>query len=322
MSNASETATMMPTVRDRPPSVHSLVGIALEVPDLAVAETFYREFGLDLKYVGSSLELRAKRADPASQPAVVITKGHKKRLHQLVFAAYAEELARIQQVLRSRAVDLVETAAAAGNVESISFRDPEGILVRVVADHKRTPDERRASVHPAPDGWRHSPARSTTIANPFRLGHAFLFTSDLERSTAFYRDVLGLGLSDGNDHVAFLHARHGSDHHIVGFAQSTAPGFHHFSFEVENIDQIGIGGQHMAGLGHRGWGFGRHVAGSNWFWYVQDPWGSWAEYFCDIDFVEAGTEVPRRELAPEDSVYLWGPEMPADFIHNYEADSA
>ena len=34
-------------------------------------------------------------------------------------------------------------------------------------------------------------------------------------------------------------------------------------------------------------GVGRHVLGSNYFYYVQDPWGSFAEYSYDIDFVPA-----------------------------------
>ncbi len=151
------------------------------------------------------------------------------------------------------------------------------------------------------------PARATARPDPYRLGHTFLFTADLVATTRFYREALGLGQSDGNAYVSFLHGRHGSDHHIVGFGQSHAPGFHHFSFEVENVDQIGVGGQAMKALGHDGWGFGRHVAGSNYFWYVRDPFGGWIEYFCDIDYIPAGTEVPRRDLAPEDSVYLWGP---------------
>ena len=39
----------------------------------------------------------------------------------------------------------------------------------------------------------------------------------------------------------------------------------------------------MADQGHgKGWGLGRHVLGSNYFHYVQDPWGRFAEYSCDI----------------------------------------
>jgi hypothetical protein len=32
-----------------------------------------------------------------------------------------------------------------------------------------------------------------------------------------------------------------------------------------------------------GWGLGRHVIGSNYFYYIRDPWGSFAEYFFDLE---------------------------------------
>ena len=28
------------------------------------------------------------------------------------------------------------------------------------------------------------------------------------------------------------------------------------------------------------------------------------------------------DYPPEDGIYLWGPEMPSDFVHNYEAADA
>jgi hypothetical protein len=34
-----------------------------------------------------------------------------------------------------------------------------------------------------------------------------------------------------------------------------------------------------------GWGLGRHTIGSNFFHYNPDPWGSWIEWFSDIDQV-------------------------------------
>ena len=57
---------------------------------------------------------------------------------------------------------------------------------------------------------------------------------------------------------------------------------------MSGIDDIGLGAMHMAGKGHSaGWGLGRHVLGSNYFHYVRDPWGSYAEYSCDIDYIPA-----------------------------------
>ncbi len=81
--------------------------------------------------------------------------------------------------------------------------------------------------------------------------------------------------------------------------------------------QPGRGGHWHA----QGWGVGRHVLGSNYFRYVRDPWGSYAEYSYDIDFVEAGAEWPAADHPPEDALYVWGPELPSDFVTNYEQTS-
>ena len=75
----------------------------------------------------------------------------------------------------------------------------------------------------------------------------------------------------------------------------------------------------MAGYGD-GWGVGRHVLGSNYFRYVKDPWGSYVEYSYDIDFVAAGTDWHAADHPGEDSLYVWGPAVPEDFVINTELD--
>ena len=67
-----------------------------------------------------------------------------------------------------------------------------------------------------------------------------------------------------------------------------------------------------------GWGLGRHVLGSNYFHYVRDPWGSYAEYSCDIDYIPVDPGLEGRRPAAEDSFYMWGPNPPEDFAHNFE----
>jgi catechol 2,3-dioxygenase len=158
------------------------------------------------------------------------------------------------------------------------------------------------------------------MVRPRRLSHILVFTTDIDRAVAFYSNIVGLRLSDRSDRVAFMHAIHGSDHHILAFAESPAPGLHHCSWDMSGIDDIGLGAMHMAGKGHTaGWGLGRHVLGSNYFHYVQDPWGSYAEYSCDIDYIPAAQRWEAGHHAPEDSFFLWGPEPPADFTLNREA---
>jgi catechol 2,3-dioxygenase-like lactoylglutathione lyase family enzyme len=160
------------------------------------------------------------------------------------------------------------------------------------------------------------------LARPTRLGHVLRFTPQLERMLDFYTRVAGLKLSDrAQDIVAFLHTHGGSDHHVLAFLASDRPGFHHASFEVGNIDEIGLGARRMLDRGYRdGWGFGRHVIGSNFFHYVRDPWMSLAEYFCDIDYIPADADWQPTNYAPQDALYVWGPQPPEAFGTNFEAD--
>jgi hypothetical protein len=86
-----------------------------------------------------------------------------------------------------------------------------------------------------------------------------------------------------------------------------------------SIDAVALGAAQMARVGYlRGWGIGRHVLGSNYFQYVRDPWNSYAEYSYDIDFVAPGAQWPSRDHPAEDAIYVWGPDMPADFVKNFE----
>ena len=60
------------------------------------------------------------------------------------------------------------------------------------------------------------------------------------------------------------------------------------------------------------------MIGSNYFHYVRDPWGSWSEYTCDLDYVPKGSRWQPQDYPPEDAVYVWAPAMPDDFIVNHE----
>jgi hypothetical protein len=67
-----------------------------------------------------------------------------------------------------------------------------------------------------------------------------------------------------------------------------------------------------------GWGLGRHVIGSNYFYYTRDPWGSFAEYYHDLDFIPEECAWVPRDFPEEDSLYVWGPPLPPEFVENTE----
>ena len=162
---------------------------------------------------------------------------------------------------------------------------------------------------------------------PRKLGHILKFTTDINRDIEFYTTLMGMKLSDriGDELAGFLRCGGDSDHHTLALASSEAPGLHHLSWEMGNLDQLRMCAEKMLAAGYQnGWGIGRHIYGSNYFHYIRDPWMGLNEFFWDIDFIpeNADWEIEKAE-ANEESLFQWATEHPPeDFLKNYEAAQA
>ena len=301
--------------------VHSIGEFVLAVPDVEKARRFYDAFGLDTQTVGDALALHAG-GDSHRWGRVV--EGPRKGLHHLVLHCFEEDLPRFREHLEAAGIARLDPPRGF-ETNGLWLRDQDGALLEIRVGAKTSPDEKvPMDLAPTPSGLRNAPYRrlSHRVA-PRRLSHVLRFTPDVTRAIAFYSRILGLRLSDrSGDGIAFMHGVHGSDHHMLAFVKSAAPGLHHLSWDVPSLGDIGLGAMAMADKGYlKGWGLGRHVLGSNYFHYVQDPWGSFCEYSCDIDYVPSTMDWEGADHGPEDGFYLWGPNLPPDFVHNYEADN-
>lgn len=299
-------------------AVHSVQHFVFTVPDLDEAARFYEAFGLDVRRDGACLRLHTF-GHPHAWASIHQAPGHK-RLQYVSFGLYAEDEAYFADVLQRRGIGCTPHPLSPGDGQWL--RGPDGLPLQLVVAPKVSPSVKGRALHAAvAPGAGAAPARSQALpVRPRQLSHLLLFTADVAGSMRFYGDVLGLRLSDrsGNG-IAFLHGAHGSDHHLVALAKSTGAGLHHSSWDVGSLHEVGLGGERMKAAGYeRGWGVGRHVLGSNYFYYVRDPWGGWAEYSFDIDFVPADLDWPAADHPPEDSFYIWGPAPPEDFVLNTE----
>lgn len=303
--------------------IHSLDHFSLVVPDLEEAAAFYDRFGLQVRSAGDELTLHTAAS---AHRWGRFRSGAVKALDYLSFGAFAEDVPTFHERLRARRVARLPAPAHAVDDSGIWFRDDDGTLIEIRVADKVSPDTKSSVSNPtAPPGVAAMPLRVDAPAvQPRRLSHVLIFTSDVARAIDFYGAILGLGLSDAaGDAVAFMHGVHGSDHHLVAFGKSDAPGFHHCSWDVESVNDVGLGAMNMADAGHtRGWGLGRHVLGSNFFHYVRDPWGSYSEYSHDIDFIPSNGGWQPHHVSPDNGFYLWGPLPPPDFVFNYESPSA
>ncbi len=299
--------------------VRALLHYALEVPDPTVGETFYRTFGL----VGEPARDDAVHLRPAplARECAVLYAGPKKRLHHLAFGAPGDEFEAVRESVRRAGVREVDPPRGAPE-GGLWIRDPDGhyVTVRQEAGQEPPPDPPLAVNAPGRilrEVVRGCPERKVEAA-PRKLGHVLFFTPHVGRQIDFYTRVLGLKLSDRVKNViAFLRCT--TDHHNVAFLTSKGPGFHHASFQLGSIDEIALGAGRMRDAGwEQGWGVGRHVIGSNYFYYTRDPWGSFAEYYHDLDYIPEQCAWVPRDFPEEDSFYLWGPPPPPEFVENTE----
>jgi catechol 2,3-dioxygenase-like lactoylglutathione lyase family enzyme len=310
-------------VRRRPGElgVHSLDRFNFSVPDVEQARTFYSSFGLDVKDAGGTLDIHTH--GHAHRWGSVV-EGPRKKLQFISFGAFEDDLPRFRARLDALRIARVDPPAGAES-NGIWFRDPDGTPIEIRVAEKSSPNEKSSfeSLSAGPGVQAAPSSSSKPVVWPRRLAHMLVFTRDIAQAIKFYSEVLGLRLSDrSGDLIAFMHGIHGSDHHMIAFVKSDGPGLHHLSWDVSSINDIGIGAMHMADKGFAaGWGLGRHVLGSNYFHYVRDPWGSYAEYSSDIDYIPVDHDWKGGDHPPEDSFYVWGPVPPQDFAMNYEVST-
>jgi catechol 2,3-dioxygenase-like lactoylglutathione lyase family enzyme len=161
-------------------------------------------------------------------------------------------------------------------------------------------------------------------AAPIRLGHVVYNSAHElgEAPTDFYLDRLGFRLSDRTlDGGDFMRCSGGKDHHSLFLTrrQKTAS-FNHIAFEVRDFDEIMAGGTFMK---TQGWApetvAGRHILGSNMYWYFRNPCGGNTEYFADMDRMDDSWEPRIWEKSPGFS--LWTVEGTADLPASPQAAS-
>lgn len=159
---------------------------------------------------------------------------------------------------------------------------------------------------------------------PRRLGHVVFGSADPGASTKFFVEGLGYKISDQIAGGVATFARCSSDHHNVLIVPGPTSYLNHYAMEMDDIDAVGKGGQDV--LGERDdasvVGVGRHVVGSNVFWYLTDPSGNMFELFTDIDQItdDAKWEKENRRDDWGGEFAVWGPEAPEVFFNPADLD--
>ncbi|MGI9432064.1 MAG: VOC family protein [Myxococcota bacterium] len=295
--------------------------VRFRVPDLDRAAEFTEAFGLVTAEREGNL-LYSRGSDPS--PWIHVLEQGDAGFAGVGFdVATAEDLQAASQLPGASAIEPLD---GPGGGERVRFTDPDGYSVEVV--HGR---EAAASL-PAPHAQPYNTGQERRRLNVLqrvekgparvkRLGHCVVRVADFQTSSEWYRSRFGFIPSDevylgdpSNIITAFLRCDRGDmpvDHHSFLCVGVGEPGFDHAAFEVEDIDAVMLGNEHLkeAGFSHHA-GIGRHVLGSQVFDYWQDPWGHVHEHFTDGDLLDAGVKTgsfdPATALGTQ-----WGKFGPA-----------
>lgn len=173
-----------------------------------------------------------------------------------------------------------ELAAQRRVVDLITMADPNGVPTEVFYGPLVNYDQPFASPR----------AISGFETGPLGLGHIVVAVHDLDESLHFYRDVLGMRISDfiqlanpalgggASRRMAFFHCN--PRHHSLAFMAMPAPQrLRHFMLQVKALDDVGATYtlcQDMAVPIHRG--LGRHTNDHMVSFYLRSPSGFEVEY--------------------------------------------
>lgn len=290
-------------------ALHRLQSLTLGVPDVDQTGRFYEDFGL----LQTSPGVFAT-TDGGDQ--LCLQEAPTRRLLDATFAADDfDDLARASRTLRELGV------APSLSSDLLAVSEPiTGIRVQVrVLPRLQQPKFAAAAVNGPGRIDRVNARASGVIPNervrPRRLGHFVLGTTNFDVTKSFFVDGLGFRVSDIiRDFGVFL--RCSTDHHNILVQRAPVPFIHHSSWQVDDIDAIGRGAMDMLD-GHperHVWGLGRHYAGSNFFWYLKDPAGNFAEYHSDMDCIPEDAIWTPEELHGARGMFRWGPPPPPSFI--------
>lgn len=232
---------------------------------------------------------------------LVVGKGeaHGRPYHAYRLAG-ARQLADVRSYLEGKGLEILPNPSPVFEADALAVRDPDGWVNVFGVGRSELPSLKAANGRPP-------------LSLPGRLQHVVVATSDLPAMLSFYEDALGFAPSDyvlksddrDDKHVAFW--RSDPEHHcFAAFGASTVRHDHH-AYETTGWMDIRDWADHFANLEIPiWWGPGRHGAGNNLFFMIEDPLGDKVEISAEI-------EIMPRDMAPRwwpagdgKAVNLWG----------------
>jgi catechol 2,3-dioxygenase-like lactoylglutathione lyase family enzyme len=293
-------------------SLHRLSCIEVGIPEPALEATraFYREFGLAELAPG-----RFATSDGGEQLALAAAP-RRTLLALTVGVDDADDLGRAAAALAKLGVD------AERGAEALCAREPmAGIRVTLAIEPRLV---QKAAAQLATNGpgravrvdARSAAAVAAEKPRPRRLSHVVATSIDAAATRRFLVEGLGFRVSDEVPAIGAAFMRCSTDHHNVLVQPGPVPFLHHTAWEMDDVDAVGAAAAGMvaADPARHAWGLGRHGIGSNYFWYLRDPAGNFAEYTSDLDVIADEEAWRVASSIPAHGLAAWGPPVPREFL--------
>lgn len=257
------------------------------VDDLAACAQYLTDYGLApvgegrFEALDGTAIVIAGQDDPTLPPPMGTASMLRKTIYGVadaaVLDAIVDELGRDREVRR----------LADGSIETV---DDMGFVLGFQVTVRKALDLPAETVNApgakAQRGVNVAGADEGAAALPRTLSHVVYFVPDVARAEAFYTRI-GFVCTDRFIGAGpFLRPAGTPDHHTL-FLIQTPPhmkGVEHFTFHMGGPTEVMLAGTRFVKKGYESfWGPGRHVFGSNWFWYFNSPLGCHVEYDADMD---------------------------------------
>lgn len=175
----------------------------------------------------------------------------------------------------------------------------------------------------------------TGAIRPRTLSHVAIFVPDAKKAEAFYVGRLGFRVTDRfSDGGPFIQPAGSLDHHTHFLFEAPAhmQGIEHFTFHFGGPTEVLLNGTRFVEKGYQPfWGPGRHVFGSNWFWYFNSPLRCHVEMDADMDLhdptwtprvAKLGADASQSFLFRYQPKWIPGPGTPAEGAYAAQAIKA
>jgi catechol 2,3-dioxygenase-like lactoylglutathione lyase family enzyme len=297
-----------------PGIVSAIAYVRLGAPDLDVQEKFLTEFGL-VKVHRDAQRLYMRGMGRA--PFIHVTELGESGVHAVGYEVHPDVPI---ESLQERFGAQVETIEEPGGGKRLCLTDPNGMRVELVQGRAEVAEmPRRVALRGAQGGSKDSGA-----AKIERLVHTAYMTTRLQETMAWYQENFGFLATDelyiekpGNTLGRFVRVDLGDEpvlHHVLFIFRGEKNGLHHCSFEVERVDEIFTGGDHLHRLDYdHVRGIGRHALGSQIFDYWMSPFGVMHEHWSSSEKMNAHSSFNEIQIGAG-MVHDSGEKPPERFV--------